>query len=154
MLTLQSKLFGPLQYDASQVIRLAAPLPGLPQLRFLLPVSQPMLEPFVFFQSVDFPDLCLLASPARIIKQDFEMVISNEERGLLRLPSNVTPGVGSTTGIFAFVSAADDRAASANLLAPLVVHFRENLALQSIQPSPEDYLRYPVPISVGGLDAC
>lgn len=154
MPTLQTSLFGLLDYELSQLISLAAPLPGLPDTRLLLPVSQRVLEPFVFFQSVDCPDLCLLAAPARVVKQDYRVMVSGEERDLLHLPPETEPGSGDETGVFAFVNTSGDRAASANLLAPLVIHFRENLALQSIQSLEETYLRYPVPAGVRGGGTC
>lgn len=154
MPTVQTSLFGPLDYEPSQLISLAVPLPGLPDTKLLLPVSQSVLEPFVFFQSIDHPHLCLLAAPARVVKRDYQVGISGEERELLRLAPGVEPGAGQETGVFAFVNAAGDRGASANLLAPLVIHFGANLALQSIQSLDEDFLRYPVPVCVSGGGLC
>lgn len=157
MAVLETQMFGALEYEQHHLIAVASPLPGLPETQWLLPVSQKVMAPFVFFQSLEVPSLCLLATPARVIKADYRLELSPEDRALLRLPATAadpTERESSELGVFAFVSVSDNQVATANLLAPLVIHLPSNLALQSIQPLEEYYLRYPLDIPVAGVEPC
>lgn len=154
MAVLETSLFGPLDYEPAQLIALAAPLPGLPNTRRLLPVSQRVMAPFVFFQSLEEPAVCLLAAPARVALEDFQPELSPEDRALLGLPESTLPYQSSELGVFTFVTVSDGQKATANLLAPLVIHLHQNLAIQAIQPIDESFLRYPLDIAVGGTGPC
>ncbi len=152
-------MFGALDYEQHQLISLATALPGLPETRWLLPVSQKVMAPFVFFQSLEVPSLCLLATPARVVKADYRLELGPEERQLLGLaPHGSAPNDGklesSEVGAFAFVSVSTSQVATANLLAPLVIHLPRNVAIQAIQPLDESFLRYPLDIAVEGVDRC
>jgi len=169
MAVLESTMFGALEYEPSQLIVLTAPLRGLPGTSRLLPVSQQVIAPFVFFQSVENAKVCLLATPVRVVKEDFQTELSAEDRQMLRLTSTGEPDTGGNSGgrpikshagpppdlgIFAFVSVAEDQKVTANLLAPLVIHFAENLAVQAIQPLDESFLRFPMNIVAAGGSPC
>ncbi|MCU0226125.1 MAG: flagellar assembly protein FliW [Bryobacterales bacterium] len=157
MAVLQTTMFGALEYQPEQLISLAAPLPGLPDTRWLLPVSQKVMAPFVFFQSLEEPSLCLLATPVRVVREDYLIQLSGEDRALLRLSTDGRESAGresSELGAFAFVTVSEDEGATANLLAPLVIHLPANLAMQAIQPLGEEFLRYPLDIPISGVEGC
>jgi flagellar assembly factor FliW len=154
MAVVETSLFGPLEYEPEQRIALVAPLPGLPETRWLLPVSQQVMAPFVFFQSLDDADLCLLAAPARVVKADFELVLTANEQMVLRFAEGTDLAANPDVGVFAFVSVSSQQVATANLLAPLVVNLAQNLATQVIQPLDESFLRYPVQADVAGPPPC
>ncbi len=157
MALLQTTMFGELEYQPEQLISLVAPLPGLLDTFWLLPVSQKVMAPFVFFQSLEEPDLCLLATPARVVQEDYRVQLSPEDRQLLGLaatPPESTERASSELGVFAFVSVSGDQVATANLLAPLVIHLPSNRAIQAIQPLDEHFLRYPLDLPVAGVDPC
>lgn len=150
MPSIDTKLFGVLTYEEDQVIHLRSGLPGLPESGELLPVSQTTIEPFLFFQAIGDPSLALLAAPVAVVKKDFPLHLSQDQR------QEIDWGTGSgrvardetEVGAFALVSVGEDRVPTANLLAPLVICFRNNLAVQAIQPVEESYLRYPIEASV------
>ena len=154
MPVLDSKTFGSLEYEPNQLIRLVAPLPGLPETHWLLPVSQKVIAPFVFFQSLEMPERCLLATPARVVKEDYRLDLAPEDRDLLGIPCESNVPMQDHLGVFAFVSVTQDQLATANLLAPLVIHLAENRALQAIQPLDESFLRFPLDLLVEEPPAC
>jgi flagellar assembly factor FliW len=149
-----TKLFGRLPYDDDQVIHLRTGLPGLPHTDKLLPVSQASIEPFVFFQSIHDPNLSLLAVPLAVAKKDFQLHLSAEARVEIGLEANEAENDHGSLGAFALVSVAENHVPTANLLAPLVICFPSNLAVQAIQPLEPSYLRYPIAEPAVGGDAC
>lgn len=149
-----TKLFGRLTYDAEQVIHLRSGLPGLPHTGELLPVSQASIEPFVFFQSIHDPNLSLLAVPLAVAKNDFQLHLSAEARAEIGLTGGEAENDEGSLGAFALVSVTENRVPTANLLAPLVIRFPSNLAVQAIQPLEPSYLRYPIEKPGVGGDAC
>ena len=136
------------------MIQLRSGLPGLAHSNRLLPVSQETIEPFLFFQSVEDPALTLLAVPLNVAKADFELHLSAEDRLEIDYGAGEVNANGVALGAFALVSVGDDRIPTANLLAPLVISFRNNLAVQAIQPVDESYLRYPIEASVAMGESC
>jgi flagellar assembly factor FliW len=150
MPSVETKLFGLLHYDESHLIRVRSGLPGLDHTRELLPVSQTTIEPFLFLQSIEEPDLVLLAVPLAVAKQDFELFLTEEQRKEIDYegPAGKVPRNSPELGAFAFVTVGEDRVPTANLLAPLVICFRNNLAVQALQPVEESYLRYPIEATV------
>lgn len=154
MPSVETNLFGPLGFEEDQVIQLRAGLPGLPNSNRLLPVSQPAIEPFLFFQSIDDPALTLLAVPLSVAKNDFELHLSPEDRLEIDFGCGEINRSGAELGVFALVSVGDDRVPTANLLAPLVICFRNHLAVQAIQPVDESYLRYPIEATVAREEPC
>src|SRR5690606_24246007 len=127
---------------------------GLAHSNRLLPVSQETIEPFLFFQSIEDPALTLLAVPLNVAKADFELHLSAEDRLEIDYGAGEINVNGMTLGAFALVSVGDDRIPTANLLAPLVISFRNNLAVQAIQPVDESYLRYPIEATVAMGESC
>jgi flagellar assembly factor FliW len=154
MAVVETIMFGPLEYEPQQRIALVTPLPGLPETQWLLPVSQQVMAPFVFFQSLDSPALCLLAAPARVVKQDYTPVLSEEEHSLLRLAPETDLFRSGAVGIFALVTVSPEQMVTANLLAPLIINLERNLAMQVIQPLEESFLRYPLKADVAGPASC
>lgn len=148
MPSVETKLFGLLTFEENQVIQLRSGLPGLAHTNRLLPVSQETIEPFLFFQSIEDPALTLLAVPLAVAKSDFELHLSPEHRQEIDFGAGAITRSGIDLGVFVLVSVGDDRVPTANLLAPLVISFRNNLAVQAIQPVEESYLRYPIQATV------
>lgn len=154
MPSVETKLFGLLTFEEDQMIQLRSGLPGLAHSNRLLPVSQETIEPFLFFQSVEDPALTLLAVPLSVAKADFQLHLSAEDRLEIDYGSGEINANGVALGAFALVSVGDDRIPTANLLAPLVISFRNNLAVQAIQPVDESYLRYPIEATVAMGESC
>jgi flagellar assembly factor FliW len=156
MPSIDTRLFGALNYEDSHLIRVRSGLPGLAHSRDLLPVSQTAIEPFLFLQSIEDPDLVLLAVPLAVAHRDFELHLNEEQRAEIEYggePGRVPPGV-TDLGAFALVTVGEDRIPTANLLAPLVICFRNNLAVQALQPVDESYLRYPLDATVAREAPC
>ena len=154
MPSVESNLLGSLSFEEDQVIQLRSGLPGLPHSNRLLPVSQQTIEPFLFFQSIEDPALTLLAVPLAVAKSDFELHLSAEDRREIDFGSGEIRRNMTELGVFVLVSVGDDRVPTANLLAPLVISFRNQLAVQAIQPVDESYLRYPIEATVAREEPC
>lgn len=154
MSKVDSKLFGALRFEDDQIIHVRSGLPGLRHTDRLLPVSQQAIEPFLFFQSIDDPSLALLAVPLAVAKRDFKLYLSIEDRKEIDFGAGEIEQNQADIGAFALVSVGEDRVPTANLLAPLVISFRNNLAVQAIQQVPESYLRYPIEATVAREAPC
>ncbi|MCZ2156957.1 MAG: flagellar assembly protein FliW [Bryobacterales bacterium] len=154
MSKVDSKLFGLLSFEDDQIIHVRAGLPGLRHTTRLLPVSQRDIEPFLFFQSVDDPSLALLAVPLGVAKSDFKLYLSAEDRREIEFGGTEVIQNRTDIGAFALVSVGEDRTPTANLLAPIVISFRNNRAVQAIQQLPESYLRYPIEATVAREAPC
>lgn len=120
-------------YRDESVIRFPHGLPGFAEeTRFLL-IDQPVNEPLVFLQSLSRPDLCFLALPALAVCPNYRLSISPEDLAVLGLPEDRQPKIGAEVSCLAIVSLAEDRPPAANLLAPVLIRWKNRNAVQAIQ---------------------
>jgi flagellar assembly factor FliW len=118
---------------------------GLPafeeEKRFVL-IVPPASAPLVFLQSLARATLCFVAFPVLVVDKDYHLAIAREDLEDLGLDTEVQPELGLEVKVFALVSMRDERLATANLMAPIVVNVKTRRALQAIRRDsryPHDY---------------
>ncbi|MDP3000043.1 MAG: flagellar assembly protein FliW [Bryobacterales bacterium] len=129
----QTRYFGEIAYLPESVIEYPVGLPGFENERRFLLIEQELNKPLVFLQSLSRPELCFITVPVQGILPDYELTLTAEELHTLELAEDRQPVVGEDVIHLAIVSLAEDRPATANLLAPIVINWRKRLAVQSVQ---------------------
>jgi flagellar assembly factor FliW len=129
----QTQHFGRLDYDPRDVFHFPAGLPGFEHERDFLPVIQNSTKPLVFLQSLSRADVCFVALPAHMIEPGYRLQMTPEELDLLGLAPEYPPAIGPDLLCLALLSFHEGAAPTANLLAPMVIHLRNNKGVQAIQ---------------------
>jgi flagellar assembly factor FliW len=128
-----TKYFGTVDYRDESVICFPHGLPGFAEETQFLLIDQPVNEPLVFLQSLSRPDLCFLALPVLAVYPGYQLSTPAEDLATLGLPEDRQPEIGAELSCLAIVSLAEDRPPTANLLAPVVIHWNNRKAVQAIQ---------------------
>lgn len=133
MPSVDTKYFGTLSYREEAVFEFPYGLPAFEEeTRFVL-IELPEHAPLVFLQSLAQPALCFLAFPILVAAPDYRLAISAEDLGALELDPGRQPELGRDVLVLALVSLHDGFAATANLMAPIVVNLKTRRGLQAIR---------------------
>jgi len=135
---LRSDYFGTITYHPGSVIEFPRGLPGFDDQRSFVLIEQEINKPAVFLQSLARPDLCFLALPAAAVEPGYRLFLSDEDRAVLGVGGQQSPGEEAALLVLVLVSLAEGRPPTANLLSPVVIHFARRLGVQSI-PSDSPY---------------
>lgn len=128
-----TKHFGAVEYQPESVFEFPAGLPGFEQETRFLPIEQPSSYPVVFLQSLNRPELCFITLPVRVVDPNYRPAIAAEDLQALGVAQDRQPEIGREVLCLAIVSVAEDRAPTANLLAPVVVNLKTRRGVQAIQ---------------------
>ncbi len=129
----QSKYLGELQYDeAESVIEFPAGLPGFEEERSFLPVKLPHMEPLVLLQSLKRPDLCFMTLPVLSIDPAYRLEMTSADLKAIGFERDCNPKIGTDVMCLAILCTHENRAATANLLSPLVINLATRCAVQAI----------------------
>lgn len=126
--------FGPVDYTADSVLDFPDGLPAFETERRFLLIQRESAAPVVFLQSLHSAALVFLALPVRIVDPGYAGRIAPEDLERLGLPDGRQPEEGREVLTLALVTVGEEGAATANLMAPVVVNLATRQALQSIQP--------------------
>ena len=129
----ETKHFGPIEYQEEAVFEFPAGIPGFEDQTRFLPIEQPANKPLVFLQSLLRPELCFLALPARVVDSEYRLAISAEDLRDLGLPEDCQPLMGEEVLCLTILTVRGDRPPTANLLSPIVVNLKPRCAVQAIQ---------------------
>lgn len=133
-----TRRFGPLEYDESWVVTFPSGLPGFErQTRFLL-LERPEWAPIVFLQSLleqseDGVGLCFLAAPAGTLDPSYSLSMTREDLQRLSLDEEPQPIPGDRVLCLALLCAPENGPLTGNLLAPVVVNLRTRIAVQAVR---------------------
>jgi flagellar assembly factor FliW len=119
--------FGSISYEEEAVIEFPAGLPAFEEERRFVLIEPPATAPVVFLQSLSRPDLSFITLPAQTIDSDYALCGATEDLKLIGLEA------GADAVCLAIVTVPEDGAATANLLAPVVINPRTRRAVQVIQ---------------------
>lgn len=126
MKIISSKL-GEIEYKEDDLITLSSPFLGFPDLNDFLLISNESSYPFLWFQSVEDPNICFVIVETEAFYKDYKPAINKREKKVLAIEDM------KDVKIFCIVVVPDDpKMATANLRAPLVVNFDKKLAKQII----------------------
>ena len=124
--------FGSITYQPHAVIEFPLGLPGFEHERRFLLVDQALNKPVVFLQSLSRPELCFMTLPVALICPSYELSLGPEELAALEIEEQPAAAGGSELSSLAIITLAEGRPPTANLLAPIVIHWRRRLAAQVI----------------------
>lgn len=126
MKIVSSKL-GEIEYKEDDIITLSSPFLGFPELSDFLLISNESSYPFLWFQSVEDPDICFVVVEAATFFKDYNPTLNKREIKVLAVDDI------KEVKIFCIVVVPDDpKMSTANLRAPLVINFAKKLAKQII----------------------
>ena len=129
--------FGPITVDQAATIEFPEGLPGFEARRRFLPLQDPLRGGLIFLQSLECAGLCFLALPVQILRPDYEISLSPEDREILGLPEEEVPVIGRDVVALALLSLAEGAAPTANLRSPVVIRTTTRIAVQAIRPDEE-----------------
>jgi flagellar assembly factor FliW len=130
----ETEHFGAITYIEDSVIEFPEGIPAFETERRFLLIERESSAPVVFLQSLQRPDLLFLTLPASAIDPSYHGCVPAEDLERLGLPSGRYPEEGSQVLTLALVTVREDRSATANLMAPVIVNLATRRALQSVQP--------------------
>ncbi len=126
-----TKYFGWMEIPEGTALEFPAGLPGFDQERSFVCVRNERHLPVLFLQSLQRPELCFLAVPVRHLDPEYPVDLGVEERRLLGLREGGGPEGEVET--LALLSVREGEAATANLLAPVVVNPANRRAVQAVR---------------------
>ena len=145
MLQLHTKYFGMVSCDPGDLFQFPSGLPAFEQEKSFAPLDLPGTEPLLFLQIACRPDLCFLCFPVLVVDPHYELNILSEDLQALELTTTRQPCIGSEVLVLALLSVRDNQAASANLMAPLVINLKNRRAVQAIRGDATYSSEHPIP---------
>ena len=134
MATIQTAQFGSIDYRTEDVIQFRLGLPAFEEETEFLLVERAAMAPVVFLQSLRNPRLSFIALPTRAIDPGYRLAMSEEDRATLGLDLDRQPEEVSEVVSLAIVTVKEGEGATANLMAPVVIHRMSRQGLQAMQP--------------------
>jgi flagellar assembly factor FliW len=131
---LQSTHFGTITVEESSIIEFPAGLPGFEERRRFLPLEHPATAGLIYLQSLECADLCFLSIPVQVLRPDYQLSLTEEDRELLGLAPDRQPLIGRDVAALAIVSLQEGEDPRANLRSPVVIHLQTRRAVQAIRP--------------------
>ncbi|HUK19474.1 MAG TPA: flagellar assembly protein FliW [Bryobacteraceae bacterium] len=137
--------FGAIPVDELATIEFPEGLPGFESCRRFVPLESAGGPGLIFLQSLEQPQLCFITLPLRSLWPDYELAISAEERDLLGLDPDQTPGPRDLI-LLAILSFTEGQDPTANLLAPVVIHAGTRRAVQVVRQDGRYPIQAPLPV--------
>ena len=158
---LHSVQLGAIEYPEEHVLHFPLGLPAFEDETRFLPVERPGMEPIVFLQSLQRPDLAFPTLPVKALDPRFELALTEDElhwlsgdppagaQQLARVPG---PHAITEDLIALAIVTVSAEGITANLRAPVVVNQRTRLGIQAIQAESNYSLQHPVgsPVTPAG----
>jgi len=145
---LKTKNFGPIEYEAEDVIEFPRGLPAFEEERRFLLVEGPAERPVVFLQSVEREELAFICLPVRAVVPDYRLAASPEDLEEVGWKGEAEAGSESGLLCLAIVTVREGEAPTANLMAPVVINPETRRGVQAIQTETPYSHRHP--LGVGG----
>ena len=141
---IQTRPFGVIEVDDGCIISLVEPLAGFPGFVRFAVIHQAETFPLVWLQSLDDSEVCFPMINPMLIKPDYTVDLSPQQRKEVGFSNGALPEV------YTLVVVPDDPAhTSTNLRAPLVINAEGRMAKQFILERPDYSIRH----GLGGSSA-
>jgi flagellar assembly factor FliW len=134
--------FGVIEIPEDQVIHLPSGMIGFPNHRRYVFVEHKKGSPFVWFQSVDDESLAFVLVDPLLVRPDYEIQISPEDRQALDLNESCA---GMQPMVVVNITPGNPVQITANLLGPIVFNILKKLAKQIIVYQGEYSTQAPFP---------
>jgi len=128
-----TKYFGPVEYQETDVVQFPCGLPGFESETQFLLIEPENSAPLIFLQSMRQSGLCFLTLPILTVDPRYHLSVNVDDLRLLEFHSEQAPQIGVDINCLTVIAVAESGAATANLLAPLVINRSNRLALQAIR---------------------
>lgn len=125
----QTRDYGPVEYDANDILRFVRPLAGFPGLDDFLVIRPDPAGPWVVLQSLQAAGTAFLSLPVRLLAPRYDIRLTIEERVAL----GWREGIPENPLALALVADGGRGKALANLLGPVVADPSSRRALQAIR---------------------
>jgi flagellar assembly factor FliW len=145
MAQVETEYFGTVSYREESVFDFPTGLPAFINETHFVPIESPQHSPLLFLQSKAQPALCFLALPIQVVDPDYRLAVAREDLVSLDLAPDRQPGLESEVAVLVLLSLHDRLAATANLMAPIVVNLKTRRALQAIRQDSKYSHQHPVP---------
>ena len=125
---IMTRQFGEIEIDETKIINVPAGIPGFQDKKRYSMLQKEEAAPFLFFQSVDDPDLSFVILDPKSVIQDYSV----KEKDLNRVVSWDFANDEITCFVIVTIPNGDPESATANFLAPLVINTKKKEGLQLI----------------------
>ena len=143
-MTFETIHFRAVEVDEASIICFPAGLPGFEGCRRFAILGHPTAPGLSFVQSLERAGLCFLALPVQSIRPGYQLLLTEEDAGLLGTSPGAALRIGEDVLAFAILSLAEGEPPTANLLSPLVIHLPSRRAVQAIRPDQAYGCREPL----------
>lgn len=126
--------FGTLEFEDRAVVEFPRGLPAFEDQRRFVIIEREDTQPLVFLQSLESSNLLFMALPVRAVEPSYQVAPSAEDLEELELDPERVPEEGKDVITLGFVTVWEDRDATINLMAPVVVNAATRRAVQVVQP--------------------
>lgn len=140
----KTKFHGTLSFEPEQVLQLPAGLFGFSNETEFLLVQLPSLKPIVFLQSIRSAHLCFLAMPVQVIDPDYKLALHPQDLAGIGYSEQQPPVMGRELLCLALLTMGEQRAATANLAAPVLIDISAHRGVQVLVTAPYSH-QHPVP---------
>ncbi len=131
MPVLKTEHFGPIGYEAEDVIEFPRGLPAFEDERRFLLIEGPAEPPVVFLQSLRRAELAFICLPVRAVVPDYRLSASPED--LAEIGWEGAEASGGELLCLAIVTVREGAPPTANLMAPLLINPATRRGVQTIQ---------------------
>lgn len=129
---LATRHLGTVEYQTNDVIHFPEGLPAFEEEHeFVRIAGHPDMEPLVFLQSTQTPELAFFAAPVRALDPNYSLRLELEHCLLIGWDQERMPEIGPDILCMAILTLSEHP--TANLLSPVVIHPGTRLACQVIQ---------------------
>ena len=125
---IMTRQFGEIEIDETKIINVPVGIPGFQDKKRYSMLQKEEAAPFLFFQSVDDPNLSFVILDPKSVIQDYSV----KEKDLNRVVSWDFDNDEITCFVIVTIPNGDPESATANFLAPLVINTKRKEGLQLI----------------------
>ncbi len=140
MALLDTRSFGPIQFQEEELVRFPFGLPGFEHETEFLPLDREDARPIIFLQSRHNPALFFLTLPVSAIDPEYELKLLPEHFEAL----GVAPGQAASLLCLAIVCMPDQGGPTANLLGPVVIDPASRTGIQAVRDDARYSALHPV----------
>jgi flagellar assembly factor FliW len=145
MPVIESPHFGAIDYTEDKVLDFPYGIPAFHDQTRFLALERPETAPVIFLQSLSTPELVFMTLPVTLIEPGYRSDVGPEDLEALGLDASRQPIEGAEVLTLAVITVDDQRVATANLMAPVVVNLATRRAVQAVQPDCGYSPRRPLP---------
>lgn len=132
MPSIRTRFFGTAEYAMEDITTFPGGIPPFVHCTHFVLMSYPAKQPLVFLQSVDDETLCFIAMPVRVLVPDYELAVEEQDLSALGWPTDKPPTTNDLVCL-AILTIPERGAATANLLAPVLINTAARLGVQAVR---------------------